>query len=125
MLLSELLGARVHCAGAQIGYVIDVRLVVDRDAGPSARPGTPRIHGLVVSPRARASTLGYERSGVRSPWAIAAFERWTHRGSFLVLWEDVQTIGDARVGLRPQHHRYAATLRGNLTRGSDGDEREH
>ncbi len=125
MLLSELLGATVECEGARIGHVIDVRLVAD-DAGPhtSAAPRL-HLHGLVVSPHARTSTLGYERTGLRSPWPIAAFERWTHRGAFLVPWADIRAIRGDRIDLRPRHRRYAPTLRDNLARANRDDEREH
>lgn len=59
-----------------------------------------RLYGIVVSPHARSSSLGYERSGVRSPWPIAALVRWRHRGSFLVQWEDLERLDVRRINLR-------------------------
>jgi hypothetical protein len=60
-----------------------------------------RLHGIIVSPHARSSSLGFERSGVRSPWPIAALVRWRHRGSFLVRWGDIERIDLDRIRLRP------------------------
>ncbi len=124
MLLSELLGASVRAEGAVVGHVIDVRLVANEAPAEGSMPQL-RIHGLVVSPHARGSTLGYERSGVRSPWPVAALQRWIHRGSFLVRWPDVQAIHGRDVELRPEHRRYAAVLRANLTRGPGPEEHQH
>ena len=67
MLLSDLLDAPVrNGSGDPLGYVVDVRLVLDGplDGGLLVQP---RVHGLLVSPRTGSSFLGYERTDVRSP----------------------------------------------------------
>ena len=46
----------------------DVRFSLDTHSiGPPAR-----LYGIIVSPHAHSSSLGFERSGVRSLWPIAA-----------------------------------------------------
>ena len=57
------------------------------------------VVGLLISPHTGGSFLGYERTGVRSPWPIAAIVRRRHRGTFLVAWEQVADIGDGEVHL--------------------------
>lgn len=100
MLVSDLLGAEVF-ASRFVGYVSDVRFVLGSMSPDQAAPA--RVYGLLISPHARSSSLGYERSGSRSPWPIANLVRWRHRGSFLVLWPDVLRLEHQRVHLRIDH----------------------
>jgi len=110
MQLSKLLGLRVVDAGSHpVGTVVDVRLVVAGDRGND--PPTPRVFGLVISPRTRSSYLGYERSGSNAPLLLAALARWRHRGTFLAAWEDVARLGTAKVTLRPGYTKYSPVLR--------------
>jgi len=95
VIITDLLGARVS-SGEFVGFVSDVRFVLDT----RSMDHPVQLYGIVVSPHARSSSLGYERSGVRSPWPIAALVRWRHRGSFLVRWEDVKRIDEHRIELR-------------------------
>lgn len=109
MILGDLLGTAVHDAdGGRLGRVADGRFVVD--GSPGQLMAEPRLLGLVVSPHSVASFLGYERNGVTRPWPLADFLRWRHRGSFLVLWEDIAMIGDASVRLRQGFTRYSPEL---------------
>jgi len=108
MLLSDLLGAEVF-APRFIGFVSDVRFVLDPTSTDQPTPPA-RLYGLIVSPHARSSSLGYERSDVRSPWPVAKIVRWRHRGSFLVHWPDVLRLEDRRVQLRPGHVRHPPVL---------------
>jgi sporulation protein YlmC with PRC-barrel domain len=109
MQLSELLGMRVVDAGNhRVGTVTDVRLTVSGDL--TGRPATPRVLGLVVSPRTTSSFLGYERSTAKAPYLLARFLRWRHRGTFLAGWEDVARVGDDAIRLRPRFTRYSAVL---------------
>ncbi|UJP39629.1 PRC-barrel domain containing protein [Cellulomonas palmilytica] len=88
MLLSDLLDARVvDDAGRPLGFVVDVRLVLD--GPPDGALAAPRLHGLLVSPRTGTSFLGYERTDATAPAVLAGWLRRRHRGTFLVLWEDV------------------------------------
>jgi sporulation protein YlmC with PRC-barrel domain len=107
MILSDLLGLPVlESGGGRIGGVSDARFVqTDGKGAPDIR-----LFGLLVSPRSRASTFGYERRNVRAPAPIAAFVRWRHRGTFLVRWEDVAEIGPDGVRLRPGYRRYSPEL---------------
>lgn len=109
MILGDLLGTAVHDAdGGRLGRVADARFVVD---GPAQQlMAEPRLLGLVVSPHSVASFLGYERNGVTRPWPLAHLLRWRHRGSFLVLWEDIGMIGPEAVRLRPGFIRYSPEL---------------
>lgn len=113
MILSDLLDAPVRdAAGEHVGYVVDVRFVLD---GAPAGPGTlaaPRLHGLLVSPRTGTSFLGYERRDVRAPWPVAQLVRWRHRGTFLAHWTDVAAVDGAGVHLAPGARRFDATLPG-------------
>jgi hypothetical protein len=110
MQLSDFLGLRViDAAQHPIGTVIDVRLTVNGD--PTHNPPTPRVLGLVISPRTRSSFLGYERSGANAPAMLAAMFRWRHRGTFLAAWEDVARVRSGLVSLRPGYTRYSAVLR--------------
>lgn len=110
MQLSKLLGLRVVDYGSHaVGTVVDVRLAVA--GAPQNDPPTPRVFGLIISPRTRSSYLGYERSGANAPALIAAIARWRHRGTFLAAWEDVARVGNATVTLRAGYTRYSAALR--------------
>jgi sporulation protein YlmC with PRC-barrel domain len=88
MILSDLLDAPVIDAdGRRLGFVVDVRLVLD---GPlDGLLAAPRVHGLRVSPRTGTSFLGYERTDENAPALLAHWLRRRHRGTFLVLWSDV------------------------------------
>jgi sporulation protein YlmC with PRC-barrel domain len=110
MQLSRLLGLRVIDAGSHsVGTVVDVRLAIVGDPGHD--PPTPRVVGLVISPRTKSSFLGYERSHATSPVMLAALLRWRHRGTFLAAWDDVARIGSDLVRLRAGYTRYSAVLR--------------
>lgn len=98
MLLSDLLGSEVF-GPRSVGFVSDVRLLLDESSTDQPTPPA-HVYGLIVSPHARSSSLGYERSGVRSPWPVAKLIGWRHRGSFLVLWPDVRRIEARRIDLR-------------------------
>jgi hypothetical protein len=64
VIITDLLGARVYGPDF-LGFVSDVRFSFDTES-----IGQPaRLNGLIVSPHARSSSLGFERSGVRSPLA--------------------------------------------------------
>jgi sporulation protein YlmC with PRC-barrel domain len=109
MQLSKLLGLRVVDAGNHpVGAVTDVRLSIGGDLAHD--PYTPRVLGLVVSPRTRSSFLGYERSTATAPFLLAQMLRWRHRGTFLAGWEDVARVGDGLVALRSGYTRYSAVL---------------
>jgi hypothetical protein len=113
MRLSELLGLRVVDAGHhEVGSVIDVRLGVSGDT--SHNPPATDVVGLVISPRSRSSFLGYERTGVNAPKALAALLLWWHRGTFLTAWEDVGKVSAEAVTLRPGYTRYSALLRADV-----------
>jgi hypothetical protein len=105
VIITDLLHARVFGPDF-LGFVSDVRFSLDTNV-----EGQPaRLHGIIVSPRARSSALGFERSGVRSPWPIAALVRWRHRGSFLVLWADIERVEKGRIQLRPGFDRASPEL---------------
>jgi hypothetical protein len=112
MLLTELLGRSVRDdSGALLGGVVDARFVLD---GPPAGNGTgalaaARLHGLIVSPHASSSFLGYERTGVNRPWLIAHLLARRQRGAVLVLWRDVVEVGD-ELTLRPGATLYSPAL---------------
>jgi hypothetical protein len=105
MIITDLLGSRVFGPDF-LGFVSDVRFYLESEA-----EGQPaRLYGILVSPHARSSSLGYERSGVRSPSPIAALVRWRHRGSFLVRWGDIERLDVDRIQLRPGFERASPVL---------------
>lgn len=109
MILTDLLQVPVLSAdGTRLGVVVDVRFVLD--GPPDGLLASPRLHGVIVSPRSRTSLLGYERTDVTRPALIAAFLRWRSRGSFLVLWADLASITGNGVRLRPDATRYTLLL---------------
>ena len=118
MILGDLLDAPVRGpADEPLGYVVDVRFVLD---GPlDGTLAAPRLHGLLVSPRTGTSFLGYERTGVRSPALVARWLRWRHRGTFLVRWTDVESMTIGAVRLRPGYRRFSPLLPGRPPRRPD------
>jgi sporulation protein YlmC with PRC-barrel domain len=116
MQLSDLLGLRVLDAGNhRLGTVIDVRLSIDGStaAGTIDDPSPPRLAGLVVSPHTRSSYLGYDRTDIHGPALIAAIAHWRHRGTFVVVWEDIARVGSDHVTLRSGYVRRSPALRSN------------
>jgi hypothetical protein len=105
VIITDLLGARVFGPDF-LGFVSDVRFSFD-----TSSIGQPaQLYGIIVSPHARSSSLGFERSGVRSPWPIAALVRWRHRDSFLVRWADIERVDVNRIQLRKGFERGSPSL---------------
>ncbi|MBT2530930.1 PRC-barrel domain-containing protein [Arthrobacter sp. ISL-48] len=111
MILGDLLGTPVYDSdGGRLGRVADARFVVD--GAPQQLMAEARLLGLVVSPHSVSSFLGYERTGVNQPWPLAQMLEWRHRGSFLVMWEDIAMIGEKSVRLREGFTAYSPALDG-------------
>jgi hypothetical protein len=109
MILTDLLDQPVHSAdGETLGVVVDVRFALD--GTPHQLLNSPRLRGLIVSPRSRGSFMGYERTGVNAPALLARWFHWRERGTFLVLWADLAAIRDDGVELRPNAVHYSPRL---------------
>lgn len=109
MILTDVLGSDVvNSDGERLGEVSDLRFALD--SAPTQLLSQARLVGIVVSPRTASSFLGYERQEMTQPWPIAQLLRWRHRGSFLVLWEDIAQMGSLHVVLRPGFASYDARL---------------
>ena len=109
MILSDLLGSdAVDSDGRRLGAVVDVRLEIS--GAPRQLLADTVVTGLLVSPHSRFSTWGYERRGEDGPFLIARLQRWIHRGTFLVRWEDVERIDEERVELRRGHEQLDPAL---------------
>ena len=109
MILSDLLHLPVRDAsGRTLGVAADARFELTDDN--SGRPAEARLIGLIVSRRHAGSFAGYERTSVSAPWPIARYLRWRHRGSFLVLWEDIAEISPQSVRLRTGYGEHSAEL---------------
>ncbi len=109
MILNDLLGSDVRDSdGGRLGEVSDARFALD--GAPGQLLSDARLVGIVVSPRTAASFLGYERLGITQPWPVAQLLRWWHRGSFLVLWEDIARMDPDAVYLRPGYAAYEVGL---------------
>lgn len=99
MLLSDLLESdAVDADGVRLGAIIDVRLEIS--GTPGQLLAATVVTGVLVSPHSRFSTWGYERRDENGPFLIARFQRWLHRGTFLVLWDDVERVDVGRVVFR-------------------------
>jgi hypothetical protein len=105
VIITELLGSQVFGRDF-LGFVSDVRFSLE--SGSMGQPA--QLYGIIVSPHARSSSLGFERSGVRSPWPIAALVRWRHRGSFLIRRGDIERLDRDRIQLRPGFQRASPAL---------------
>ncbi|MBT2522042.1 PRC-barrel domain-containing protein [Arthrobacter sp. ISL-28] len=109
MILGDLLGTPVHDSdGIRLGRVADARFTLDGD--PQQLMAGARLLGLVVSPHSWSSFLGYERTGLTQPWPLASLLRWRHRGSFVVMWDDIAVIGEESVRLRDGFTAYSPAL---------------
>jgi sporulation protein YlmC with PRC-barrel domain len=109
MILTDILGMDVLDAdGMRLGEVSDVRFAVD--STPGRLLSRARLVGIIVSPRTASSFLGFERQNLTQPWPIAQLLRWRHRGSFLVLWEDIALMGPKSVNLRGDFTPYESGL---------------
>jgi hypothetical protein len=67
MILTDLLGSKVFGPDF-LGYVTDARFVLDPPSSDQPMP-TARLYGLVVSPHARSSSLGFERDIAVPSWS--------------------------------------------------------
>ena len=99
MILSDLLGSEVvDSDGRHLGALVDVRLEI---AGtPAQLLAETVVVGILVSPRSRFSTWGFERRGADAPAIVGRPQHWLHRGMFLVDWRDIAVVDDGRVTLR-------------------------
>jgi sporulation protein YlmC with PRC-barrel domain len=105
MILSDILTRPVlDAAGQKVGNVIDVRFVID--GTPRQLLSDARLAGFIVSPRTKASYLGYERNDMNAPAIINRYLAWRHRGTFYVLWDDVAACTDEGLTLRESFTRY-------------------
>lgn len=112
MILSDLLGSPVvDSSGERLGQVVDARFVLD--GPPDGMLAAARLYGLVVSAHSHTSFAGYERTGVDAPALIARFLRWRARGSFLVLWSDLESFTDDVIHLRSGATLYSPRLAGS------------
>jgi len=109
MILSDLLGSvAVEADGTRLGTILDVRLEVS--GAPAQLLAATVVTGVLVSPHSRFSTWGYERRGEDGPLLIARLQRWVHRGTFLVAWDDVERVDEGRVTFRPGYVQRDAML---------------
>jgi sporulation protein YlmC with PRC-barrel domain len=109
MILTDFLGSEVFDArGTRVGCVLDVRLEIA--GAPSELLAATIVTGILVSPRSRASTWGYERRGAQGPFLIARLQAWLHRGLFLVPWGDVARVDEDVVRLREGYARFDPRL---------------
>ena len=108
MLLSDLIGLPVTAGSGRVGYVNDVRFVLD--GPPEGHLARARLHGLFVSPRRRGSFLGYERVEVDRPRLVNSFLARRHAGSVLVLWPDVAAVHPDGVRLVAGYRAYDSRL---------------
>lgn len=107
MLLNEILGRPVVGPDGQLGYVADCRLAID--GPPRHLLADARLVGVVVAHQHRQGFLGYERTSVSSPAPLAWWFERRQRGSFLIVWADIESIDDV-VHVRPGFTRWSSAL---------------
>ncbi len=107
MLLNDILSLPVVGPEGRLGYVADCRFAIDGSPGPLLADA--QLVGLIVAGKHRHGFLGYERTSVRSPAPLAWWFERRQRGSFLVLWEDIESIDDV-VRVRPGYTRWSSAL---------------
>ena len=107
MLLNDLLGHPVAGPDGHVGYVVDCRFVVD--GAPGTLLADARLLGLIVARKHLRGFLGYERTSVTAPAPLAWWFERRQRGSFLVLWKDIESVDDV-VRLRPGYDRWSSSL---------------
>lgn len=99
MILSDVINTRVFNAnGERIGFAVDVRFVVG--GSPSQLLAEAVLDSILVSPRTGSSFLGYERTGIVSPWPLGKLLERRHRDSYFVAWKDIAMFGSDGVHLR-------------------------
>lgn len=89
MLLTDLLDLPVpDHNGDRVGWVCDIRFRIPARPAVSDSGGapSPKVVGILLSPRRRGSYLGFERTDVHAPVLLARWIRWRHRGTCLVPW---------------------------------------
>ena len=112
MILSDLLGAPIFDHdGNRLGIVIDARFTID--GTPHQLLSDARLHGLIVGHHATHSFMGYERTDELAPAPIARFLRWRERGTFLVLWKDIERISPDQISLRARFTRFSPRIPSN------------
>lgn len=107
MLLSDVLSRPVIGPEGHLGYVADCRFTVAGTPGPLLAQA--QLVGLVVARKHVLGFLGYERTSVRAPAPLAWWFERRQRGSFLVLWEDIESVDDV-VHVRPGYTRWSSAL---------------
>ncbi|GEM_PF-445645 len=100
MNLSELLGLEVvDFDGRKIGKVREVRLV--HDGVRRSVPGVGfKVQGFIVGKWTIGARLGYDQTGMKSPWMVAAIARWFMRRSVWIPWEGVGNVEGDHIALR-------------------------
>lgn len=106
MILSDLLDLPVRCEGEHLGWVIDVRFVLDGPARSNLLADA-RLLGVVVGPRQGAAFLGFERHEMRGPALVRRWLRRREEGAFLLDWADVLDH-DGAIEARPGFGRWTA-----------------
>jgi hypothetical protein len=108
MLLNDILGRPVVGPDGHLGYVADCRFAID--GPPRSMLADARLVGLIVARKHLHGFLGYERTFVRSPAPLAWWFRRRQRGSFLVLWGDIESLSDV-IRVRQGYTRWSSALR--------------
>ncbi|HXD28743.1 MAG TPA: PRC-barrel domain containing protein [Arthrobacter sp.] len=111
MILSDLLGSEVRDAqGQKVGLVADARFALNGPVRGSGSVAGARMIGLVVGRHGASRRMGYERRDVNRPWPLAQILGRRDRGSFLVLWPDIESVRPGQVVLRNGFTRHDASL---------------
>ena len=99
-----------------VGTVIDVRLTIAGDLDHD--PATPRVLGLIISPRTTSSFLGYERSTEPAPYDAGPTAALAAPRHLPGVMGGHRRVAEGQVTLRPQLHQTFSCFAGRrLTPG--------
>jgi hypothetical protein len=100
MRATDLLGKHVYTRdGRRVGAARD--LILEKRPEPLHDSGVPAYHVTAIECGALGAThrLGNARSDIAGPWPLPAFLRWFARRSWIVRWDQIDTISEERITL--------------------------
>jgi sporulation protein YlmC with PRC-barrel domain len=106
---TDLLGLRVYSRdGVDLGAVRDLH--IEKRSTPLGDSGVPayEVTALECGAVGVSHRLGYTRGDITGPWPVHALMGWFSRRSWIVRWDDIDSIGTGRILLaidKPQVQR--------------------
>lgn len=105
MRATDLLGLRVYTRdGVRIGAVRDLH--IEKRPHPCGDSGEPayQVSAVECGAVGVAHRLGYTRGTITGPWPLPTLLAWFSRRSWLVPWEDIDSVRAGRIVLAVDRH---------------------